>query len=95
MHKLHRLGQVVILVQTTLIQDKTFGQVIFLSQDFEHALGHRLITAVKEAGVYYLHVVRLDVIMVDNRLAVNLVEGDYTLGDLARFAGTALHEHAF
>ena len=95
MHELHGLGQVVILVHTTLIQDKTFGQMIFLPQDFEHVFGHRLITAVKEAGVYHLHVVGLNVIMVDNRLAVNLIEGYYTLGDLARLAGATLHEHAF
>ena len=69
--------------------------MIFLSQDFKHVLRNRLITAVKEAGVYYLDIVRLNVIMVDNRLAVNLVEGNHALGNLARLAGAALHEHPF
>ena len=33
-------------------------------------------------------------IVVDDNLAVNLIQGNHTLGDLAGLAGTALHEHA-
>ena len=32
--------------------------------------------------------------MVDDSLPVNLVQGNHALGNLARLAGTALHEHA-
>lgn len=92
--ELHGLGDVVLFLETPLVEHEALGQVILLAQDVVHVLGHGIVTAVVEAGVHDIDVVGVNVVVVDDDLAVDLVEGNHTLGKLAGLAGAALHEHA-
>ena len=60
-----------------------------------HVLGDRVVTTLKEARVHDLDEVGVDVVVVDDELAVDLGEGDDALGELAGLAGAALQQHAF
>ena len=63
------------------------------ADNLKHVLGNRFVTSLKEAGINYLHVVGIHMIVVYNDLTVILIERDDTLGDFARFTRATLHEH--
>ena len=93
-NQFHGFLDIVFLIEAPLVEDKALGKVILFAQDLIHILGHRIITAIIEAGVNDLHIVGRNVIVVNDRLAIHLVKGNHALGNLAGTARTALQQHA-